>query len=123
RQRVQMREELAVAARRVSLLRAVIGRAPIPNDGPQAPRYFWWRNERHDLTPRLYQVVAYLWNDDRWNDDLVQAEGLIQNVWGDEGEGVAESTARSTISRLNTFLNMIGVPWQYHWRSGQIFRE
>jgi hypothetical protein len=88
------------------------------SDGPESPCWLWWQNRRHELPPRLWQVLACLW--DRGN---VAVEDLVESVWIAEGEPVSDKTIRSTISLLNTRLARIGVPRQYRLRRGYICRD
>ena len=88
----------------------------IPN-GLEPPNWFYWQNTRHELSPRLWAILKCLWNNDR-----VKAEELVERVWGDEGEIVADGTIRGRLSELNTRLANIGVPWQFHLRKGFVVK-
>ncbi len=98
--------------------RLLTGNDPLPHphpDGPDQPCWLWWANVRHELTPRLWQILAYLWDHDN-----VPVEDLVSHVWGEEGEEAKDSTVRSNLSQLNARLNEIGVPRQYRLRRGHI---
>jgi hypothetical protein len=88
-----------------------------PRDGLEPPNWFYWQNTRHELSPRLWAILKCLWNNDR-----VKAEELVERVWGDEGEIVADGTIRGRLSELNTRLANIGVPWQFHLRKGFVVK-
>jgi hypothetical protein len=87
-------------------------------DGPAPPNLFWWQRQRHELAPRLWQMLSAIWGR-----DTIPIEEVRQRVWGDEGEDVEDSTIRSTLSDLNARLDTIGVPWAYHLRRGYITRD
>jgi hypothetical protein len=87
-------------------------------DGPEKPCWLWWGNVRHELAPRLWQILAYLW--DRNN---VPVEELVSQVWGEEGEEPKDTTVRSNLSQLNGRLAEIGVPREYRLRRGHICRD
>jgi hypothetical protein len=86
-------------------------------DGPEDPCWLWWGNVRHELAPRLWQILDHLWNRDK-----VSVEDLVSHVWSEEGEEIKDPTVRSYLSRLNTRLNEIGVPREYNLRRGHICR-
>jgi hypothetical protein len=88
---------------------------PVHPDGPEKPCWLWWGNVRHELAPRLWQILAYLWTRDN-----VSVEELVSQVWGEEGEDIQDATVRSNLCQLNNRLAGIGVPRECHSRRGHI---
>ena len=88
------------------------------SDGPEPPCWLWWKNERKELSPRLWSLLNCLWGTEK-----VEAQQLTEKVWRDEGETVAESTLRARLSELNTRLNDIGVTWTYRLKSGYVLKD
>jgi hypothetical protein len=119
RQKLQAWQELRLRVLQAARdQRAALERSRPPTDGPEPPSWLRWHSNRHHLTPRQWQLLAYLWPHDR-----AEAEAAAQAVWGDEGEATLESTLRALLSDLDKRLADIGVPWQYHLRAGYIIRE
>jgi hypothetical protein len=100
------------------------GTSPLPGpgvprpDGPEPPRYLRWQKVRHKVRPRHYQVLNCLWGRDR-----VEVAELRESVWEVEGEQEIEDvTIRAELTRLNTRLDELGVPFNWTLEGGHVIR-
>ncbi|OHB79746.1 MAG: hypothetical protein A2W31_04450 [Planctomycetes bacterium RBG_16_64_10] len=101
-----------------SLVRA--GRSHLhPSDGPEAPRFFWWRGKRLELRlePRCWDLLVYLWPESGgWPKsdgprDRVPISEIGRAVYGKRS--VEYNRIKPDLSDLNTALadQSIGVTW------------
>jgi hypothetical protein len=58
-----------------------------------------------------------------WDKDKVEIHALAEHVWGKEGEKVTDATIRATISKANTELLKIGIPWTLSYRRGYCAKD
>jgi hypothetical protein len=91
--------------------------------GPEPPKHLNWPDkngklERHELPPRLWAVLNCVWKHDR-----LPIQDVAKEVWKNEGLDVADATIRTTVSRLNSVLAEIGIPWTYRVSAGYITKE
>ncbi|HKI35268.1 MAG TPA: helix-turn-helix domain-containing protein [Gemmataceae bacterium] len=76
-------------------------------DGPVPPNKFRWRgNVCERLSPLQYRLLAYLWDGGRRR-GCVGFEELLEHVW--EGKDTLRTSLKSSVSRLNTKLNTVGI--------------
>jgi hypothetical protein len=102
----------------VGAMRAVLRRAEarlLPHDkaathvdGPEPPRFLWCGGSRYKIRPRHSQMLGCLWGRER-----VEAAKLRESVWEAEGQEIEDVTFRAELTKLNTRLDEIGVP--YNW--------
>ena len=109
-------EEAAHAAIGVcDRLIAQLSRVLEPPDGPAPPNLLWWKGEKHELKPRLWQILNCLWHR---TEPLAISE-LAESVWGDS-DAIKDGTVRSQLSALNRELGEIGIPQTYHIKRSYI---
>lgn len=104
--------------RMLELRQAALERREMSADGPEPPKYFWWKNERHSLSPRFWALLSLLWGQ-----QTVELQTVAEKVWEDEGEEIASSTIGAALSKLNARLATIGVPWTYGIDNGFVIRK
>lgn len=84
-------------------------------DGPAPPNLLIWQGVRHELPPRLWRLLKFMWNRDK-----ATLHELESEVW--DREVVRSSTVNSTVSRLNAKLLTIGCPVTLSVKSGYVTR-
>lgn len=85
------------------------------SDGPARPNLLWWKNSCHELQPRLWSLLDYLWDK-----DTVEVTRIEEDVWR---EDVADSTIKAAISNLNKKLLEAEIPWSYAVKQGYIIKN
>jgi hypothetical protein len=84
--------------------------------------YVRW-NGTSPLRPQLWNLLAYLLSLSRYpvpEESVI--EGAGRSVWR-QGESVSSKTFSNTFSDLNRGLEPIRFPWEWHIRTGQVYRE
>jgi hypothetical protein len=94
-----------------------------PSQGPTPPNLLYWEDDRHELQrhelpPRLWSLVNYMWDRDK-----APVQEVTKHVWEDEGLEVADATIRSTISRTNVKLQSFGISWTLSYRDGFVLKD
>jgi hypothetical protein len=87
-----------------------------PPDGPEPGSTLRWKGIAHDLSPLHWGLARFFWAR-----DAAPVEEVVAAVWG--GSEPADATIRAELSRLNSRLLGIGVPWSLCYRAGHIRRS
>lgn len=82
-------------------------------DGLYPPNLFVWSGQRHEMPPRLWRLLDFMWTRDR-----ATLEEVEEKVW--DGESVQTGTVRSAASRLTRELLAVGCCMTVSVKSGYI---
>lgn len=84
-------------------------------DGPAPPNRLIWDGHSHELPPRLWRLLNFMWNRDK-----ASLQELDVEVW--DREVVRSKTVNSAVSRLNTILLTIGCPMVLSAKRGYVVK-
>lgn len=95
------------------------------NDGPVPPNRLRWQGQCHELQPRVWGLIHFMWSRNEAPEDELQLK-----VWGatyslTEGlvGGVKHSAIKATVSRANDALVKINCPIRFTLRTGNLYKE
>ncbi len=85
------------------------------SDGPdRLRREIRWKGRSKTLGDKLFPLAAYLWHS-----QCVPKRELIANIWPEKDGDVQLSTY---VTRLNTILLELKVPWAYHLQGDSVVK-
>ena len=85
-------------------------------DGPQPPNLLVWSGRRHDLPPRQWRLLDFMWEKGEASLDEVEAQ-----VW--DSDEIKASTVKATVSKLNNALLTADCPLRLSVKSGRLLAE
>jgi hypothetical protein len=79
-------------------------------DGPERPRFFWWKRIRYelDIEPKPFALLEYVWERHRAGVVSVKVADIGGRVWGHRN--TSYNTIKPHVSKVNTALAGCGIP-------------
>ena len=89
------------------------------DDGPIPPNLIQWNGKTHDLPPRQWSLLRYMWERESAGEAAV-----VTKVWGNDVEDRA-ATVSSTMTKLHDNLRRKGIalPWRLGRKNGRIVKK